>query len=155
MKLVITTLLLIPTIAFSQYRITVIVDKVPANTKVDHLFIAGNFNQWEPADENTTLTKGSDGKFTKVFENIEPGEYEFKITQGSMETIEVDAKGKEIPNRVLSLRSDTTIHVTVAGWKSAKTAYIENFTAWSNSQQPYYNSPARVRKQDGVISRSR
>mgnify|MGYP003042454208 CR=1 FL=1 len=155
MKLLMSMLLLLPAACFCQYRVTVILDKVPANTKAEQLFIAGNFNEWQPADENAALTKGSDGKYTKVFDDVQAGEYEFKFTMGSMETVEVAADGKELANRVLTLRSDTTIHLTVARWKAAKTAFIENISAWSNLQLPYYSSPARVKKPDGVISRSR
>ncbi len=156
MKLLITLLLLLPVAAFSQYRITIILDKVPSNTSGDRLYIAGNFNEWQPADENTVLTKGSDGKFTRVFDDVQAGEYEYKFTMGSMETVEVASDGKERPNRVLSLRSDTTIHLTIARWKSAaKTAFTENNSAWSNLLPSFYNSINRERKPDGVISRSR
>jgi hypothetical protein len=155
MKLLISLLLLLPAAGFSQYRITIILDKVPSNTSADRLYIAGNFNNWEPADENTTLTKGTDGKFSRVFEDVQAGQYEFKFTAGSMEAIEVAADGKEIENRVLNLSSDTTIRLTVARWKSAKTAFTENISSWSSLQLPYYSLPARVRKPDGAISRSR
>jgi hypothetical protein len=155
MKLVITLLLLLPAAAFSQYRITVIIDKLPAKTTADRIFIAGNFNEWQPADENTILTKGSDGKFTKVFEDVQAGDYEFKFTLGTMETVEVDANGKDIANRVLSLRSDTTIRVTVASWKGVKAAFTENYSSWSNLLLPYYSLPARAKKQDGAILKSR
>ena len=153
MKFLFTLLLLTPVACFCQFRITLIVDKVPANTKVDRLYIAGNFNEWQPADENTILTKGSDGKYTRVFDEVQAGDYEFKFTQGSLETIETAADGKEIKNRLLSLRSDTTIHLTIAGWKGAKSEPGENFTTWSDLQQPYYSLPARVRKPVGAMSR--
>lgn len=155
MKQLFVALLLLPAVALSQYRITVILEKIPAKTSGDRIFIAGNFNQWVPDDENTLLTKGSDGKFTRVFDDVQAGEYEFKFTLGSLESIEVGEDGKEIPNRILSLRSDTTVHLTVAGWKNAKTAFIENKSSWSSLPQPYYSLPARVRKPGGVISKSR
>jgi hypothetical protein len=155
MKLLITLLLLLPAAAFSQYRITIILDKIPANTNSDRIFVAGNFNQWEPADENTILTKGSDGKYSRVFDDVPAGLYEFKFTLGSTETMEVAEDGKDLANRILNLSSDTTIRLTVARWKTAGTAYIENISAWSNLLLPYYSLPARVKKPDGVISRSR
>lgn len=155
MKQLLFLLVLLPSVCFCQYRITIIIDKVPDKTTGDRIYIAGNFNQWEPADENTVLTKGSDGKFTKVIEEVPAGEYEYKFTLGSMESIEVAADGKEIANRILSLRSDTTVRLTIAGWKNGKMAFTENFTAWSNLMLPFYNSTARARKPDGAILRSR
>ena len=156
MKLLISLLILLPAAGFCQYRVTIILDKVPANTKADRIFIAGNFNEWQPADENAVLTKGSDGKFIRVFDDVQAGEYEFKFTLGSMETTEVAANGKEIANRMLSVRSDTTVHLTVARWKTApNTAYIENTAAWSNLLAASCNLTARAKKPDGAILRSR
>jgi hypothetical protein len=154
MRVIIAMLLLLPAFAFSQYRITVIIEKVPAGTP-DRLFIAGNFNEWNPADENNVLEKGPDGKHTRVFEDVPAGEYEYKLTAGSMEAIEVAADGKDINNRLLSLKSDTTIRLTVARWKNGKEAFTENNAAWSNLLQPYYSSAMPARKPDGAISRSR
>src|SRR6185503_19045021 len=139
MKLLISLLLILPAAAFSQYRITIILDKVPAGTTADRLYIAGNFNNWEPADENTILTKGTDGKYSRVFDDVQAGQYEYKFTMGSMESIELAADGKDLANRILNLSSDTTIHLTVARWKSAKTAYIENISTWSSLLLPYYS----------------
>lgn len=154
MRVIISVLLLLPAFAFSQYRITVIIDKVPAGTP-DRLFLAGNFNEWQPADENSVLEKGTDGKYTRVYEEVPAGDYEYKVTAGTNESIEVDADGKDIKNRLLTLKSDTTIHLTVARWKNAKSAFTENNAAWSNSLQPFYSSTAITRKPDGAISRSR
>lgn len=154
MRVIISLLLLLPVFAFSQYRITVIIEKAPAGTP-DRLFVAGNFNEWQPADENTVLEKGTDGKHAHVFDDVPAGEYEFKITAGSMEAVEVAADGKEIKNRLLSLKSDTTIRLTVERWKNATSAFTENNAAWSNLLQPYYNSRAMARKPDGAILKSR
>src|SRR5687767_2426783 len=137
MRVIISLLLLLPAFAFSQYRITVIIEKAPAGTP-DRLFLTGNFNEWNPADENNVLEKGTDGKHMRVYEDIPAGEYEYKVTAGSMESVEVAADGKEVNNRTLTLKSDTTIRITIARWKNAKTAFTENNAAWSNSLQPYY-----------------
>jgi hypothetical protein len=154
MRVIIALLLLLPAFAFSQYRVTVIIEKVPAGTP-DRLFLTGNFNEWNPADENNVLEKGTDGKHIRVYDDVPAGEYEYKVTAGSVEAIEVAADGKEINNRTLTLKSDTTIRLTVARWKNAKSAFIENNAAWSNSLQPYYSSAMLARKADGAISRSR
>lgn len=154
MRAIISLLLILPAFAFSQYRVTVIIEKAPSGTP-DRLYIAGNFNEWQPADENTALEKGTNGKHIHVFEDVQAGEYEFKITAGSMEAVEVAADGKDISNRLLSLKSDTTIRLTVARWKNAKSAFTENNAAWSNLPQPYYSSRTLARKPDGAILTSR
>jgi len=154
MRVIISLLLLLPVFAFSQYRVTVIIEKAPAGTP-DRLFLAGNFNEWQPADENNVLEKGTDGKHIRVYEDVPAGEYEYKVTAGSMESVEVAADGKEIKNRLLSLKSDTTIRLTVERWKNATSAFTENNAAWSNLPQPYYSSKAMARKPDGAILKSR
>ncbi len=40
---------------------------------------------WEPADMNNRLTRNSEGKYQKVFANVAPGKYQFKVTDGSWE----------------------------------------------------------------------
>lgn len=154
MRVIICLLLLLPAFAFSQYRVTVIIEKAPAGTP-DRLFLAGNFNEWQHGDENTVMEKGTDGKHVHVFDDVPAGEYEFKVTAGTIESVEVAADGKEINNRLLSLKSDTTIRLTVERWKNAKSAFTENNAAWSNLLPPYYSSKAMARKPDGAILKSR
>jgi hypothetical protein len=119
MKLLIVCLILLPASLFSQYKVTVILDSVPSNTS-GSIFITGNFNNWEPADPNTALTKNAQGKFEKVFDEVQGGTYEFKFTQGSNETMECKADGSELGNRTLVLTSDTVVHTTIAAWKPVK-----------------------------------
>jgi hypothetical protein len=155
MRQLLLLLLLIPAAGLAQYRVTLIVEKVPAGTKADRLYVSGNFNYWEPADENAALYKNNDDKYEKVFDNVPAGLYEFKVTAGSNESIEVAEDGKDIPNRVLDLSSDTTIRISVARWKNDKAALTENISLWSGLQLPFYNSTNKVKKQDGAILRYR
>jgi len=120
MRNLIAILLLVPTSLFSQYKVTIILDSIPAQTNSESIFISGNFNNWQPDDPNTILSKNPMGKFTKEFNEVSGGEYEFKFTLGSQETVECKADGSDIPNRKLLLTSDTVIHLSVAAWKTAK-----------------------------------
>lgn len=120
MKFVVAFLILLPAFVSAQYRITVILDKVPDKPTPDRIYIAGNFNEWNPADPEAALSKNDKGKFTKVFEGVDAGTYEFKFTLGTTESMECKLDGTELPSRTLVLQSDTTIHLTVARWKSAK-----------------------------------
>lgn len=120
MKFIAAFLVLLPAFASAQYRITVILDKIPEKTTADRIYVAGNFNEWNPADPESALTKNDKGKFVKVFEGVDPGTYEYKFTLGTMESVECKLDGTELPSRTLVLQSDTTIHLTVARWKSAK-----------------------------------
>ena len=47
--------------------------------------------------------------------------FEFKFTQGSWDSVETDAVGNEIPNRVFTPSWDkTTCACAIQGWKRAK-----------------------------------
>ena len=123
MKNIFLFLLLCPVFASSQYRVTVIIDKVPAGTNAESIYIMGNFNEWSPADPQSILTKDQSGKYSKSYDDVQPALYEFKFTLGSLESVECKADGSELSNRMLNLQSDTTIHITIARWKNApKTA---------------------------------
>ncbi|HNM07325.1 MAG TPA: alpha/beta hydrolase-fold protein [Chitinophagales bacterium] len=67
---------------------------------VQHLYVAGDFNGWQPADEAYHLTL-QDGKWSLTFKP--PGKtktLQFKFTNGSWEKEEVHADGSRVDNRV-------------------------------------------------------
>jgi hypothetical protein len=137
MRVLLALLLLLPACLFSQYKVTVILDSIPASTN-SSIFIAGNFNNWEPADPNTALVKNATGKFEKVFDDVQGATYEFKFTLGSNETMECKPDGSDIANRTLVLTSDTVIHLTVAAWKPVKkSASLAPAAAPSVNALPY------------------
>ena len=59
-------------IAAGQYKVVIRINTLPASPAAESIYIAGNFNNWNPKDELTRLTKGSDGKFAIVFPNEPP-----------------------------------------------------------------------------------
>ena len=120
MKSLITLLLLAPLFASSQFKVSLIIDKVPAQTSSDRIYISGNFNQWNPADPEAMLSKNSQGKYTKDFEGVEGGVYEFKFTLGSAESTECKSDGTEMTTRSVTINSDTVLHFTIARWKNSK-----------------------------------
>lgn len=83
----------------------------------DSLFIAGNFNQWKPADENHRFSRRPDGTFELVFET-DLDFLEFKITRGNWEAVEAFSDGKHRPNRLVHLAkaSGDSIQLSVHAW---------------------------------------
>lgn len=66
------------------------------------IFIGTNHGNWHPGNPEFRMTPRSDGKWQIVLEKpTQPGRMQFKFTRGSWETVEVDAKGEQIENRVL------------------------------------------------------
>ncbi len=102
---------------FGQQRIVFKTGKIPA-TKVSkgHIFLAGNFNNWNPADTAWELQPGGSGLYLLI-KVLPKGTYAFKLTKGSWQTVECTATGKPIDNRSTTLLNDTTVTLDVAGWQ--------------------------------------
>lgn len=99
----------------AQYKVRVIVSSIAAKPK-DEIFIAGNFNEWNPADNNYKL-KPFGGNRRIIVLNIDTGHYEFKFTRGSFDKVETTVKADDIDNRLADIKGDTTLELTIAGWK--------------------------------------
>lgn len=99
--------------AFAQKKLTLIIDKMPEKHEAT-LFVAGNFNMWNPGDTLYTF-KNKNGR--PVFEkSFSEGKYEFKITRGNWQTGEEHADFSPMSNRQIDLRSDTVVHITIGAW---------------------------------------
>jgi predicted alpha/beta superfamily hydrolase len=100
----------------AQYTIRLIVNSIGAKAK-DDIYISGTFNNWNPADMNSKLKPFAGGRRVIVFNDVDTGHYEFKFTRGNWDKVETTAKGENIENRMLDLKSDTSVELTIAGWK--------------------------------------
>lgn len=79
--------------------LTIVVFAVPDNTPPDaSLFVAGNFNAWNPADARFQLRRDARGLYTATVPDPGPS-VEFKFTRGSWTTVERDDDGRDIANR--------------------------------------------------------
>ncbi|WP_295674465.1 alpha/beta hydrolase-fold protein [uncultured Mucilaginibacter sp.] len=81
-----------------------------------HLFLAGNFNNWNPADSAWQLRPVGESIF-ELKRELMKGVYQFKVTKGSWQSVECTADGKPVENRSLVLTKDTAINLDVAGWQ--------------------------------------
>lgn len=108
-------LLLIGLISIAQYKITFVIDKLPAyHPSSGKIYLAGNFNNWNPQDEKFEL-KTIDGK-TGITIKLAKGIYEYKFTEGSWESSESTDKGFPAENRKIVVENDTTINVEIQNW---------------------------------------
>lgn len=111
------TLLLIGFYAmvFAQYTVTITVNT--PNTKDENIFIAGDFNGWNPSAKDYQFQKNENGKYQLQFKEKLSGQYEFKFTRGSWTKTECNKNGGDIGNRSINVQSDTTFEFTVEAWK--------------------------------------
>ncbi len=88
----------------------------PLKTASEHLFLAGSFNNWNPADTAWQMHADGNGEFM-LLKALAKGIYNYKITRGSWDAVECTASGGSVDNRILSLTNDTTVIVDVAAWQ--------------------------------------
>jgi hypothetical protein len=97
--------------------VRVVLESIPEDTPSnDDLYIAGNFNNWNPGNGRYTLDKATDGTY---YVDIPRDEYmlEFKITRGDWGTVECRPDGEDIENRVYAYRDVQEIRIVVERWK--------------------------------------
>jgi len=115
------TLFLLITFLFSnfiyaQYKVKFEVKRPTGVHDSDKIFIAGNFNKWDPAlKENSFIVDKSGGGLYEM--QLPAGSFEYKFTRGSWDKVEVTADGKGVGNRNLLLQKDTAIYISIGGWK--------------------------------------
>ena len=133
--LFVALLLFISTFSYAQYQVTFLLKQSSLLHSMDHIFVAGNFNMWNPADSSYQLKTQANGISTITF-SLPAGNYEYKFTRGNWQKGESDSAGKGTANRTLQLHSDTTISVNILGWaddfKSNQIAAEKNHSASKN-----------------------
>lgn len=109
------------TVTFAQ--LTLIITNVPPNTPAgDSIYIAGNFNNWNPGAPSYIVQKQPNGT-RQIILNPPTGQVEFKFTRGSWATVEGTVQGAQRPNRVASYNGQAqTLQVTIDGWENVTPA---------------------------------
>lgn len=115
----------------SQHQVTFIIDSMPEKGNAK-LYLAGNFNMWNAADSNSIFKKvNGKRQFTKVLPN---GDYEYKITRGSWQTVEEHADFKPMGNRLLTVSGDSVVHLNIGAWADDRPAESKIITHTSSAQ---------------------
>ncbi|HMO62638.1 MAG TPA: alpha/beta hydrolase-fold protein [Ferruginibacter sp.] len=137
-------LLALHTTVFAQLTIEII--SVPANTPAGDIYLAGNFNTWNPGDINYRFEK-TGSKYVLSFTPA-AGLLEFKFTRGSWATVEGTAGGNYLPNRSYTYNgSPGTLQLSIAGWEGLanNSTASANVSVLSNSfYMPQLNRNRRI-----------
>lgn len=99
-----------------HYTLKIIVE-VPAPTPADsRLYIAGDFNAWNPSNPHYRLRPLTEQLYSGEFV-MEEQEARFKITRGSWETAEVDTEGDPVcDHHWFAADEDEPMLLSVAAW---------------------------------------
>lgn len=99
-------------------QITLIVknaNDLPDSIK-NNLYVAGNFNGWDPGDKKYKLTLTSQGYAVTFTPSKDLVDLEYKFTRGDWHRVEVNADGSQMQNRISHYTAGEKIEANIAGW---------------------------------------
>lgn len=86
---------------------------LPKDVLAEQVFVAGNFNGWNPHDSAFRFNKEG-----KLYIHIsEPGLLEFKCTLGNWSQVECTSLGSGINNRIIKLQKDTSVSIGIESFQ--------------------------------------
>jgi hypothetical protein len=92
-------------------------ETTPDNEKI---YIAGNFNGWDPGDEKYVLGLNETGHLEITVPRKMGNQYfnaiEFKFTRGDWRTVETTSQGYDIANRAYVYGKADVVEVEIDGW---------------------------------------
>src|SRR5258708_3706848 len=119
---------------FGQQSVTFKTGKITIPKVLNvHLFLAGNFNSWNPADTTWELHPGPSGSYT-LSNYFQIGIYDLKIPRGTWQRVECTAAGKSANNRKISFLHETTFVINVEAWQNNYPPAEKKHTASSQVQ---------------------
>jgi metallo-beta-lactamase class B len=124
----------------AQFNIRLVVSSIATKANED-IYVAGNFNNWNPADEKYKLKPFASGRKSIVIKELQPGSYAFKFTRGSWDKVECLSDGRTTQDRIIDVNEDVSQELTIAGWKDD----------YPDKPKPYTASP-QVRIMDTAFN---
>lgn len=106
----------LPLQSSAQFTLRIELVSIPVEHLNDSIFVAGNFNKWQPGDGAYHFLRENDRLIMEV-KNLQADIYEFKFTRGDWKRVEAAGEGKDVENKIVKLISDTTIQYEIAAWK--------------------------------------
>ncbi|MHC5110916.1 MAG: alpha/beta hydrolase-fold protein [Planctomycetota bacterium] len=82
----------------------------------DTVYVAGDFQGWNPGNPSYALTEQPDDRWEITLEFNDGQPIQFKFTRGSWATVEKGPNGEEIANRTHTPVGVETLQLTVANW---------------------------------------
>lgn len=101
---------------FTQHSLNISLKDFPVKHANEKVFIAGNFNGWDPAKTPLEFN-ASKNTWEVELKEMKPDVYEFKFTRGSWDKVQSTVSGGDVQNNLVKLSSDTTLQFSINGWK--------------------------------------
>lgn len=103
----------------AQHQLHIRVMDRPTTHPADPIYLSGNFNNWEPADEAMQLQQLDDGSWgiTVQLYDVPSDRLEFKFTRGDWQSSECTAHGRLVGPRLAQLNQDLELTCEIEGWR--------------------------------------
>lgn len=117
-KQILTLSLFLISNLIAQAQLTLNITSIPVNTPPGaNIHVVGTFNNWDPSDASKILSATGGGQYQIVL-TPPVGEVKFKFTRGSWATVEGNATGGFLPDRVLNYNGQpTTVDLSILSWE--------------------------------------
>jgi len=118
MRKLLTLLIIICFPLFVVAQVTFILESIPDYTPPDdQIYIAGTMTGWNPGLSNFVLEKNEDELWSITLgEQPEGTTIDYKFTRGDWLTVEKDANGNEMDNRVFTYGNGDTVSINILNW---------------------------------------
>lgn len=94
-----------------------IIDSLPQTTPENSfLYLAGNFNGWDPGNRGWRFSKSPEGIYYIEVPRPEADVLEYKVTRGDWSKVETRGDGEEIDNRVFRGKAGDVVYIKIEGW---------------------------------------
>ena len=102
---------------FRHDSITLVINQLPSNTPPkDNLYLAPDFNGWNPGDKKLIFDKLPDGK-PYITIPVRGPAVEYKITRGNWNTVETNEFGDDVADHVIFNGFADTVYIIVIAWR--------------------------------------
>ncbi len=98
-------------------KLVLIINSLPEAKSSDALYIAGNFNGWDPGSRYWMFSQGLDGKYYIEIPRPDEEPLEYKITRGNWSRVECRADGEDIDNRILRGKAGDVVYIDIEAWR--------------------------------------
>lgn len=115
-------------LAEAQFTVRFVITSV-ASKQQDDIYVAGNFNGWNPKDEKFKAKVFGGSRKSIVINDLAAGTYAFKFTRGGFEKVETTNDGRDISDRIIEVNADMSLEIKIAGWKDDYPDKPKRYTA--------------------------
>lgn len=116
-------LILISMAANAQVTIKVTATPDYYTPLLDNIYISGNFNNWDAADQNYLLTPDLNGNYSATINSTNGTQIEYKFTRGDWSSVETNQDGTYLPNRTFTYTNGSTINCQILNWEDMADAH--------------------------------